>query len=154
MVAKSDECILCHPEGKIENMLKGYEYNRNSVKPWVFVPREPEAFGHLVVASGKHYADISDEKLTTDRKYSGQIISLINKLSVKMRKELEYEGRKCEKVYVSTLCETENMHLHFHLIPRFKGDKEGFMHLLGLFSELIIIAQLIIKLTFSLLKAY
>lgn len=109
-------------------MIKGYEA-RDDGKPWACVPREPEAFGHLIVAAGKHYVDISDEKLAGDKDQLEQIMRLINKLCLKMKKYLRFEGRICERVYVSTLCETENMHLHFHLIPRFKGDRTGFRSL-------------------------
>jgi len=57
------------------------------------------------------------------------MLKLINELSVKMKKRLKFDGRECKRVYVSTLCETENMHLHFHLIPRFDGDRMGFKYL-------------------------
>lgn len=130
MATKKEGCILCYPEGEIKNILKGYEYDKERLTPWVFIPREPEAFGHLIVAAGKHYTDISDEKLAKDTDHLGQIMRLINELCLKMRKCLRFEGRICERVYVSTLCETENMHLHFHLIPRFKGDRTGFKYLL------------------------
>jgi len=109
-------------------MIKGYEYNPANRDPWVFVPREPAAFGHLIVISGKHYRDISDAGLLDDPKYLKKILVLINKLTIKL-KRLRRDGKKCERVYVSTLCETENFHLHFHLIPRFEDDPQGFAFL-------------------------
>jgi len=126
---KDKNCILCYPEGNITRMIKGYEYDGK--KPWVFVPREPEAFGHLIVAAGKHYTDISDKGLATNEgmEHLKQIMSLISKLSLKMKEKLKFDEKECEKIYVATLCETENMHLHFHLIPKFKGDRQGFLSL-------------------------
>jgi len=129
MVGKRKECILCYPEGNIKNIIKGYEPDAERENPWVFVPREPEAFGHLVVVAGKHYLDISDKELAKDTKHLIQMLKLISKLCVKMKKHLKFDERVCKKVYVSTLCETDNMHLHFHLIPRFDGDRTGFKYL-------------------------
>jgi hypothetical protein len=40
------------------------------------------------------------------------------------------DGKKCEKVYLVSECETEKLPFHFHIIPRFKGEKAGHMFLL------------------------
>jgi diadenosine tetraphosphate (Ap4A) HIT family hydrolase len=109
-------------------MIKGYEYDAARLDPWVFVPREPAAFGHIIVVSGKHYKDISDPGLLEDTGYLKKMMKIINELAIKM-KGLTRKGKKCERVYVSTLCETENFHLHFHLIPRFEDDNMGFAFL-------------------------
>ncbi|MFB3888349.1 MAG: HIT family protein [Candidatus Bathyarchaeia archaeon] len=130
MIAKKEGCILCFPTDKIKGILRGYEYNEQSQQPYVFVPREPEAFGHCIVAAGKHYTDMSDERISRDTKQLTEMISIINNICVKMKKHLKSNGKACEKVYVSTLCETPEMHLHFHLIPRFEGDRKGFRGLL------------------------
>jgi hypothetical protein len=42
----------------------------------------------------------------------------------------ETNGKKCEKVYLVSECETKNFPFHFHLIPRFEGEKQGHVFLL------------------------
>lgn len=123
-------CICCHPDAELkESMVKGLEYDENRKNSWVFVPREPANFGHLVVVSGKHYEDISDKGLMKDTKCLKELLTLINKLATRIKLYLAKNGKRCKKVYVSTLCETKNFHLHFHLIPRFEGEKSGFFFL-------------------------
>ncbi|MFB0544340.1 MAG: HIT family protein [Asgard group archaeon] len=103
-------------------IIEGYEPHGD--KPWVFVPQDPGTFGHLVVVSGKCYKDISDWQLMKDKKQLGKIMAVISTLASKM-KLLNYNGKKCEKIYVLSQCEYRDFHLHFHLYPRFKGDNIG-----------------------------
>ena len=123
-------CLCCNPAAELkERMVKGFEYHEDRKNSWVFVPREPANFGHLVVVSGRHYEDISDGELKDDTECLTELLSLINKLAARIKLHLTKNGKRCKKVYVSTLCETKNFHLHFHLIPRFEGDKTGFFFL-------------------------
>jgi len=104
---------------------------------WVVVPRDPATFGHLLVISWRGYdkknQDISDKGLFEDPepkpKHMYEIMGLIHELASMMKKSLKYGERRCERVYVATLCETKDFPFHFHLIPRFEGDKTGFMFL-------------------------
>jgi len=126
------KCICCHPDAELqERMIKGYKYNENRKNPWVFVPREPATFGHVVVVSGKHYEDISD--IAQDVKHLEEIMKVVTELASKMKNYLklngEENGKKCKRIYIVSECETSNFHLHIHLIPRFKGDKKGHMFL-------------------------
>lgn len=108
-------------------MIRGYE--ANSEKSWMYVPREPATFGHLIVVSGKHYEDISDKRLVNDAEQQKELMRIVVELCSKMEESLTYKGEKCEKIYVVTECETPNLHLHFHLLPRFRSDKNGHMFL-------------------------
>jgi diadenosine tetraphosphate (Ap4A) HIT family hydrolase len=103
---------------------------------WIVVPQEPATFGHLLAvswkSSGEH--DITDEGLFTDNSHIQNMMRAIHELTLRMKSSLtsngKADGRKCEKVYVATLCETKDFPFHFHVIPRFEGDKEGFAYLL------------------------
>ncbi|MEM3564634.1 MAG: hypothetical protein QXR19_15485 [Candidatus Jordarchaeaceae archaeon] len=121
------KCEYCsNKENFRDRIIRGYEPERGKDKPWVYVSREPANFGHLVVVSGIHYDDISDGRLKelTGKKHLGEIMSVINELASIM-KSLKENGNECEKVYVLSQCETPKLHLHFHLIPRFKGNNTG-----------------------------
>lgn len=110
-----------------KRMIKGYEPKDEN--PWVYVPREPATFGHLIVAAGKCYEDIGDKSLLQDTDHMKQIMNVISELASVTKEHLKRNGKKCERVYVVSECDTPNLHLHFHLIPRFQGDKKGHMFL-------------------------
>jgi diadenosine tetraphosphate (Ap4A) HIT family hydrolase len=103
---------------------------------WVVVPHEPAAFGHVVVISWKGYQeqDITDKGLFIDSKHMQKVIRIIHDLAFTMKSSVtsngETNGKKCEKVYLVSECETKNFPFHFHLIPRFEGEKQGHVFLL------------------------
>jgi len=101
---------------------------------WVVIPREPANFGHLLVISWKGYdeneQDITDEGLFEDNNHMQEIMEVIREVTQVMKKSLtDLKGRECKRVYVVSECETKRFPFHFHLIPRFEGDKEGHMFL-------------------------
>lgn len=102
---------------------------------WVVVPREPATFGHLLVVSwkGNEGQDIADKGLFTDSKHMQSMMAVIHEIASNMSKSLTSngaaDGRKCEKVYIATLCETKDFPFHFHLIPRYEGQNTGFLFL-------------------------
>jgi len=99
---------------------------------WIVVPREPATFGHLLVVSWKGLRedqDITDKGLFEDEVHMKEIMKVIHKLAFTMKEQLQYQGKRCERVYVATLCETSKFPFHFHLIPRFEGDRQGFAYL-------------------------
>lgn len=110
-----------------KQMIKGYEPKDEN--PWVYVPREPATFGHLVVVSGKCYRDIGDMGLLQDIDQLKKTMKVISELASKMKEHLKWNEKTCERVYVVSECDTPNFHLHFHLIPRFHGDKKGHIFL-------------------------
>ena len=110
-----------------EGIINGYEPKDEN--PWVYVPREPATFGHLIVVSGKCYSDMGDKGLLQDTDHMKQIMNVISELALLTKQHLKCNAKKCERVYVVSECDTPNLHLHFHLIPRFLGDKKGHMFL-------------------------
>lgn len=102
---------------------------------WVVVPNEPATFGHLLVISWKGYQqqDITDKGLFRDSSHMREIMRVIHDLAFEMKSCLtsngEANGKKCEKVYLVSECETESFPFHFHLIPRFECEKTGHMYL-------------------------
>ena len=98
---------------------------------WVVVPDRPATFGHILVISwrGCKNQDITDKGLFIDKRHMTDYIRTIHDLSFEMKSCLtsngETNGKKCEKVYLVSECETEKLPFHFHLIPRFEGEKNG-----------------------------
>lgn len=125
-------CKFCKNRSEFEDrVIKGYEPKGKT--PWAYVPREPATFGHAVVVAGEPYLDICDQTMPEGEerfvpKHLQEMMKMIRELALKMR-SLEYNGKKCEKVYVITECETPDLHLHFHLIPRFEGERKGHVFL-------------------------
>jgi hypothetical protein len=62
------------------------------------------------------------------------VIRIIHDLAFTMKSSLtsngEVTGKKCEKVYLVSECETKGFPFHFHLIPRFEAEKQGNVFLL------------------------
>lgn len=121
---KLEKCKFCKESFKVKNrwrMLKKYA----NKYVWAMIPKEPATFGHVVVFSGKHFDDIADPKLT--QKSLNEVVKVVHTLSSKIREKLKHLGKRVEKVYVVTICETP--HLHFHLIPRYEEDNTGYAFL-------------------------
>jgi diadenosine tetraphosphate (Ap4A) HIT family hydrolase len=102
---------------------------------WIVVPQEPAVFGHLLVISWEDLGeqDITDEGLFTDLMHMQSIIRMIHEVTLKMKNHLTSDGtasgRKCEKVYLISECESPDLPFHFHLIPRFQNDRKGHFYL-------------------------
>lgn len=102
---------------------------------WVVVPAQPATFGHLLVISWKGYQeqDIADKGLFRDRTHMKEMMKAIHDLAFEMKSSLtsngETNGKRCERVYLVSECETRNFPFHFHLIPRFEGENEGHLRL-------------------------
>jgi diadenosine tetraphosphate (Ap4A) HIT family hydrolase len=98
---------------------------------WVVVPMEPCTFGHLLIISWKgcQEQDITDEGLFTDSHHVPELMRKAQELSFMMKGCLTSNGastgKKCERVYLVSECETERFPFHLHLIPRFKCENTG-----------------------------
>lgn len=103
---------------------------------WIVVPQVPATFGHLLVISwkGLREQDITDKGLFTDKLHMQNIMMTVRETIMKMKNNLTYDGmrngRKCERVYLLSECETRCFPFHFHLIPRFEKDRKGHIYLL------------------------
>lgn len=91
----------------------------------VYVPREVMTDGHVLLIPRKHIKDITDP---STRILVPCLLVEINHVCEFLKTELSNINKKVERIYVATLSEfgRENSHLHFHLIPRYKGDRTGF----------------------------
>ena len=102
-----NKCIFCNQEELIlENELTWARYDKYPVSP-----------GHLLIITKRHVADFFDT--TIEERQS------LNNLLEEAKKILEREyspdgyniGVNCGEAAGQTI-----MHLHIHLIPRFRGD--------------------------------
>lgn len=81
-----------------------------------FIDR-PNVLGRLVVQPIRHVDSIDD--LNPDEVC--ELFILIQRIMKSMRKVLKEE---VEKVYLCSFNEDPEWHLHFHLIPRYRSEKE------------------------------
>jgi diadenosine tetraphosphate (Ap4A) HIT family hydrolase len=102
---------------------------------WVVVPRDPCTFGHLLIVSWKGHQeqDIADEGLFADNHHLQELMRTAHELAFIMKSCLTsngaMNGKKCERVYVISACETKGFPFHLHLIPRFECEKTGYVFL-------------------------
>lgn len=110
-------------------------YKSDDKAYWVIVPDKPATFGHILLISWMSFQqqDIADKGLFSNKDHMRDIIRTIHDLVVEMKDCLtstgEPNGKRCEKVYLISECETEDVPFHFHLIPRFEGEKKGHLFL-------------------------
>jgi len=82
-----------------------------------FLPKTLQAYGHTVVASKAHYADL----YTAPETILGHLISTAKKLAAHYNARIGASG--VNLLHASGASAQQSvLHLHFHLIPRFDGD--------------------------------
>ena len=98
---------------------------------FAILAREPNVVGHSLIISTKPFDDITDHIGTCDDEKK-KIFEAVLELAEKIKKKLG-----AEKVYVKSVCEHWEMweasngqtteHLHFHLVPRYRGMRTRYM---------------------------
>ena len=81
----------------------------------MFVPN-PRAEGHIMIASQKHYHDLSE----APDELNAKIIRVAKRFM-----QIIKEVYACERVYLCTMCDGPNNHYHVQLIPRYAHEKRG-----------------------------
>ncbi len=109
-----NKCIFCEiAEGKAEAK-RVYE-DDNCV---AFLDIYPAAPGHILVISKKHYADIHN----IPKKELCEVIGCVQKMASLVVRVLGADGVNILQSNGETAGQVIK-HIHFHVIPRFKGDK-------------------------------
>jgi len=104
------KCILCKI---VKNKLEEFIYEDKIAV--VLLSKFQTSKGHIIVLPKIHHKSI-DEISENDYLH---IQKLIKKYNKKINKNF-----KPQKIYILLLAE-EVEHIHFHLIPRYKGDTKG-----------------------------
>lgn len=76
----------------------------------------PRAAGHMIIATQKHYQDMSEAPDELNEKIIRFSKAFMNLLP-------EIYG--CERVYLCTMCDGPCNHYHMQLIPRYENEKRG-----------------------------
>lgn len=109
---KEKECIFCKiakKEIKTENIAETNNF-------YAFPDANPISKGHTLIIPKKHYTDL----LEIDEKLGEELLKIIKEVGEKKLKE----GAEGFNLIVNTKPAAGQviMHLHFHIIPRRKGD--------------------------------
>ena len=109
-----DECIFCKiVKGEIPSK-KVYEDD----DVIAFLDINPANKGHTLVTSKKHYESIYD----VDEEVLKKLIVVVKQLADKIKNSLGCDGMNIVQNNGKHAGQLVN-HIHFHIIPRFQGDK-------------------------------
>jgi len=101
------DCELCKPADLVvENALAYARYDSNSLCP-----------GHVIVVPKRHVADFFEMTAAEQ----GAILGLLNEARAIVQKSFAPDGYNIG-ANVGKAAGQSRMHVHFHLIPRRKGD--------------------------------
>lgn len=111
------DCIFC----KIVNKEVEASVVFEDDKCIAFLDIQPVNPGHTLVIPKKHFVNLGD----CPDELASHIITVVKKINKGLS-----ESVKCEGVFNAVMngeaASQEVFHLHFHAIPRFKGDGFGF----------------------------
>ena len=101
------DCELCKPDDVVaENDLAYARYDSNALCP-----------GHVIVVPKRHVADF----FAMSAAEQGAILALLNEARAMVQKKFAPDGYNIG-ANVGKAAGQSRMHVHFHLIPRRKGD--------------------------------
>jgi histidine triad (HIT) family protein len=88
-----------------------------------FLDIHPHAPGHILVIPKKHFANLEEFEL----ELSYEFIKIIKETMQLLTKALETKDFTLG-INEGSLAGQAVLHLHFHILPRFKNDKGGSIH--------------------------
>jgi histidine triad (HIT) family protein len=124
---KEVNCAFCDwGEMKVKDEFRWLHDNEDY---YAILAKEPKIMGHTLVVSKKHYSDITE--LDLNNPSTGEILRAVVYWAKRL-KEVLLSNDKNAKIYLMTICEhwepselragqKTTEHLHFHLLPRYKG---------------------------------
>lgn len=92
----------------------------------VLLNRFPYSNGHLLVAPGRHLADLAD----LDDTEASQLMKMVRKSTAILKDKLKPDGFNIGLNLGATAGAGLADHLHFHIVPRWDGD-HNFMTTVG-----------------------
>lgn len=81
---------------------------------YAFVPQEPEIFGHVIVTVEK---PCIREIISNDK----EITKVLQRMSIGIKSMADVLSRieNVQRIYIAMLGESEKVHMHYHLFPRY-----------------------------------
>jgi histidine triad (HIT) family protein len=114
-----ENCIFCKISKK---EIEAYIINE-SENFLSFLDIHPHAPGHTLVIPKMHFENLKK----FDSNFSKELIEIIKNTMLKISKALNTEDFTLG-INEGSLAGQAILHLHFHIIPRFKNDKGGSIH--------------------------
>jgi histidine triad (HIT) family protein len=108
------DCIFCKIVNKEIPSVQVYE-DEDII---AFLDINPANKGHTLVAPKKHYDDI----FSVDEELLEKMIAVVKTLAERIKKTMNCEGLNVVQNNGRCAGQLVN-HIHFHIIPRFPGDK-------------------------------
>jgi len=82
---------------------------------YVIVPKDPLLFGHIMIIFKHHCENLMHAK--------EEHLQVLNKAVIKWTNVLSKSFEDCRNVFLTCLCDSEKVHLHYHLFPVSNKDK-------------------------------
>lgn len=109
-----NSCVFCQT---INKQIPAWIVCENK-KVICFLPKEPEVYGHTLVAPKQHYADLYD----IPEDILCELIKVVKKLTLAYKEKINATGMNL--MHASGVDGQQSVfHFHIHLLPRFKNDK-------------------------------
>lgn len=116
---KKEGCWMCDEEDVKFIDKKCVRKNRiidESDKYYVIVPQDPLLYCHIMILlKGKHRENLTDAKIND--------LNALNKAVSKWTDILKKSVKDCRNVFLTCLCDSEKVHLHYHLFPVSNKEK-------------------------------
>lgn len=131
-----NDCVICNI---VSGSIPSWVVQRDS-RVICFLPKEPEAYGHTIIAPIDHYPDI----YSGTEESMGALMAAARSLALHYRQRIGASGINLLHASGSSAQQSVG-HMHLHLIPRFDLDgidawpalpgtgmnKAGFLEVLG-----------------------
>ncbi len=101
------------PFDKVDEKFKKRVIDQNNAW-YAFVPLDPEIFGHVIVTVEKPCI----REIVSDDKEIAEVLQRMSK-GIKLMADALYRIENVQRIYIAMLGETETVHIHYHLFPRY-----------------------------------
>lgn len=122
---KKEDCWMCD-EKELTFIDKNFSSEKRMVDDsrnyYVIVPKDPLLFGHIMIVLKYHRKNLM---------YADEMhLQMLNEGVSKWTNILKNSFKDCRNIFLTCLCDSDRVHLHYHLFPVLEKEKHvrGYGH--------------------------